>query len=59
MGGTSAEAVYAGPVRLAALGVRPGSLFDHRNAVTARWRDLFDGIVTFRTERPPVPLPAG
>jgi erythromycin esterase-like protein len=56
-GGTSAEAAYAGPARLAALGVRPGSLFDHRKPVVARWADLFDGIVTFRTERPPMPLP--
>jgi erythromycin esterase-like protein len=57
--GTPAEAVYAGPARLAALGVRPGSLFDHRKPAVARWRDLFDGIVTFRTERPPEPLPPG
>ena len=58
-GETSADAAYAGPARLAALGKRPGSLFDHGKAVVARWADLFDGIVTFRTERPPEPLPAG
>jgi erythromycin esterase-like protein len=56
---TSAEAVYAGPARLSALGPRPGSLFDHRKPMVARWGDLFDGIVTFRTERPPEPLPPG
>jgi erythromycin esterase-like protein len=54
----SAEAVYAGPARLAALGRRPASLFDHGKAVLARWADLFDGIVTFRSERPPEPIPS-
>ena len=37
-----------------ALGARPGSLFDHRTRTTGRWADIFDGIVVFRTERPPV-----
>ena len=53
---TRAEAVYAGPERLAALGERPGSLFDHRRPAVARWAGLFDGIVSFRTERPPTRL---
>jgi erythromycin esterase-like protein len=51
--GAGDEAVYAGPAALTALGSRPGSLYDHRSSVTARWADLFDGIVVFREERPP------
>ncbi|MFL6858413.1 MAG: erythromycin esterase family protein [Allosphingosinicella sp.] len=50
----SDEAVYAGPAALAALGVRPSTLFDHRATVTARWAGIYDGVVVFRTERPPV-----
>ena len=32
---------------------RPGSFFDHRKNPTGRWADVFDGVVVFRTERPP------
>jgi erythromycin esterase-like protein len=48
------EAAYAGPARLAALGTRPGAVFDFRKPSTARWAALFDGIVVFRAARPPV-----
>jgi erythromycin esterase-like protein len=48
------EAVYAGPAALAALGTRPSTLFDHRATVTGRWAAIYDGVVVFRTERPPV-----
>lgn len=54
IGGTRVEAAYAGPGALVALGARPGSLFDHRASPTGRWADVFDGVVVFRTERPPV-----
>jgi erythromycin esterase-like protein len=52
--GTRGEAAYAGPGALGPLGTRPGSLFDHRTRPTGRWADIFDGIVVFRAERPPV-----
>jgi erythromycin esterase-like protein len=54
IGRTTDEIAYAGPSALAALGARPGALFDHRNSPVARWADLFDGVVVFRSERPPV-----
>jgi erythromycin esterase-like protein len=54
IGGTRREAAYAGTGALVALGARPGSLFDHRTRSTGRWADVFDGVVVFRAERPPV-----
>ena len=54
MAGSSGEAAYAGPAALAALGTRPSTLFNHEDAVSRRWRDVFDGVVVFRSERPPV-----
>lgn len=50
------DVAYIGPKALAALGSRSAALFmpDRRN--TARWRDAVDGIVVFRTERPPLRL---
>lgn len=51
--GAAGEAAYAGTAALAALGTRPGAFYDHRTSVTARWADLFDGVVVFHSERPP------
>lgn len=48
------EAAYAGPARLRALGTRPGSLFNLQKPLSADWTQLFDGVVVFRAERPPV-----
>jgi erythromycin esterase-like protein len=52
--GATGEALYAGPSRLRALGVRSGAAFDPRTPASARWSDIFDGVVVFRAERPPV-----
>jgi erythromycin esterase-like protein len=54
MAGSRGEAAYAGPAAVAALGTRPSTLFNHEEGVSRRWRDVFDGVVVFRTERPPV-----
>ena len=52
--GAAPDAVYAGPKRLAAFGDLPAALFDYRKPVKARWGQIFDGVVVFRAERPPV-----
>lgn len=44
---------YLSPKALAALGPRSAALFMPDRRVTARWQDAVDGIVVFRTERPP------
>jgi erythromycin esterase-like protein len=53
VGGTG-EAFYAGPSRLRSLGLRSGALFNPQKPASARWADIFEGVVVFRAERPPV-----
>lgn len=51
--GTTASAVYVGSKRLAAMGTRPGAFFYH-SYQTLAWSSFLDGVVVFRTERPPI-----
>ena len=46
------DAVYLGPVRLGAMGTLPGAIYRH-SFQTLPWVNLLDGVVVFRTERPP------
>ena len=50
--GTDASATYVGTSKLAAMGTRPGAFFIH-SYQTLAWSDFLDGVVVFRTERPP------
>ena len=50
--GTTAGAVYVGSKQLAAMGTCPGAFFIH-SYQTLTWSDFLDGVVVFRTERPP------
>ena len=50
--GTTASAAYIGSKRLAASGMRPGAFFYH-SYQTLAWSTFLDGVVVFRTERPP------
>ncbi len=50
--GTAASAVYVGSKQLAAMGERPGAFFVHMYQ-TLKWSSFLDGVVVFRTERPP------
>ncbi len=50
--GTTASAVYVGSKQLAAMGTRTGAFFIH-SYQTLSWSDFLDGVVVFRTERPP------
>jgi erythromycin esterase-like protein len=52
--GVTGDAFYAGPSRLRSLGVRSGAAFDPQKPAPARWADIFDGLIVFRAERPPV-----
>jgi erythromycin esterase-like protein len=52
----SDEVVWVGPEALSALPPTVGSAFDHNRPVTAEWGLVFDGLVVFRTERPPYRL---
>jgi erythromycin esterase-like protein len=52
--GSDGEAFYAGPARLRSLGIRSGAAFDPQKPASARWADIFDGLIVFRAERPPV-----
>jgi erythromycin esterase-like protein len=54
LAGATGDAFYAGPSRLNSLGTRSGAFFNLQKPASARWSDLFDGIVVFRAERPPV-----
>ena len=54
--GDRQDVAYIGPKALAALGSRSAALFMPDRRSTARWRDALDGIVVFRTERPPIRL---
>jgi erythromycin esterase-like protein len=54
LAGGTGEAFYAGTSRLRSLGTRSGALFNLQKPSAANWADLFDGIVVFRAERPPV-----
>ena len=53
--GTAASAVYVDPKQLAALGARPGAFFVH-SYQTLAWSTFLDGVVVFRTERPPTDM---
>lgn len=50
--GTPAGALYVGSKQLAAMGTRPGAFFYHSYQKLA-WSTFLDGVVVFRTERPP------
>lgn len=50
------EVAYLGASALDALPSVPGGALDHRSPSTEEWRDIYDGVVVFRTERPPVRL---
>ncbi len=50
--GTNASVIYVGSKQLAAMGVRPGGFFYH-SYQTLAWSTFLDGVVVFRTERPP------
>ncbi len=56
LAGSSAEVVWIGSEALSALPPMVGSAFDHARPVTAEWGRVFDGLVVFRTERPPYRL---
>ncbi len=47
-----ASASYVGPSQLAAMGTIPGAFFRH-SYQTLSWSNFLDGVVVFRTERPP------
>jgi hypothetical protein len=49
--GADRDTVYVGPRRLAAMGVVPGGIFQHR-AAAANWGGVVDGLVVFRKEHP-------
>lgn len=50
--GNRSDAVYVGPAQLTAMGTVPGAIFRH-SYQTLRWSNFLDGIVIFKTERPP------
>ena len=47
------EAAYLTSAQLAKLPATKGSAFDDHQPVTANWGQVYDGIVVFKTERPP------
>lgn len=51
--GTADSAIYVGSKQLAAMRKRPGAFFYH-SYQTLAWSTFLDGVVVFRTERPPV-----
>ncbi len=51
--GDARAVTYVGPARLAALAARSSTMFSPGKRLTARWRDAVDGVVVFRTDRPP------
>jgi hypothetical protein len=53
IGESGAEAVFVGPAELRAMGTLPGAVFGHAYE-SLPWSDFVDGVVVFRTERPPV-----
>jgi erythromycin esterase-like protein len=48
----AAASVYLGPASLAKLGTVVASAYDDHKPATARWSDVYDGLVVFRAERP-------
>lgn len=56
MAGVSGDAAYRGPAWLARSGRGPGRPF-HYHYAPADWAHVFDGLVVFRAERPPVRNP--
>lgn len=56
LAGPSADVVWVGSEALSALPPTVGSAFDHNKPVVAEWGLVFDGLVVFRTERPPYRL---
>jgi erythromycin esterase-like protein len=50
---TDVDISYLSPQELAALPAMPGSAFDDHLPVIADWGQIYDGLVIFRTERPP------
>lgn len=56
LAGSSADVVWIGSEALSALPPTVGSAFDHNRPVVAEWGQVFDGLVVFRTERPPYRL---
>lgn len=50
------QAAYLGPAALAALPPVEGGALDHRRSATVDWRSVYDGVVIFRAERPPLRL---
>jgi erythromycin esterase-like protein len=50
------QVAYLGPAALAALPSIEGGALDHRQPATVDWRDVYDGVVVFRAERPPLRL---
>lgn len=55
LAGSGAAVGYLGPDRLRRLGEVRGAMFGHQPAV-APWVRMFDGVIVFRAERPPVRL---
>jgi len=54
MAGHDRDAAYLGPARLAEMGEIPGAAADDHQYVSAHWASIYDGIVVFRAERPPI-----
>jgi erythromycin esterase-like protein len=50
------QVAYVGPGALAALAPVEGAALDRRQPAIVEWRDVYDGVVIFRAERPPVRL---
>jgi erythromycin esterase-like protein len=53
LAGSRADTVYLGPRRLQRLGALPGGALFYHEPMTLRWSDVLDGLVVFRSERPP------
>ena len=53
--GTDTSAAYLDTKQSAAMGVRQGAFFYH-SYQTLAWSDFLDGVVVFRTERPPTDM---
>jgi erythromycin esterase-like protein len=48
-----ADTAYVGPARLQALGAISGGALHFHEPMVLRWSDVLDGVIVFRTERPP------
>ena len=53
LAGHDRDTAYLGPAQLARLGEVVGAAADDHRYVSARWANIYDGIVVFRAERPP------